>query len=423
MGSLLTIYAFDELWNLVNIIKYGFQAIQHRGSQFYILCTAKDGIKCYEDETPEVSRYALDHVAIAATYSEKNGEKWCISDGNGVGIAVIVDRAWKKLPEFASDLVKGIREGKNLEKVFKSVLANFVFDESDPIPSIQIITNSREVIVWRTSYGLTPLILGSYGFDMAIVSSESTAVDILGGDIKRFIEAGEGIHISRHLAKTFSTSTSKKCSMCLFELLYIARHDAIVDGISVYMFRKMLGEKLAEHLDNDIDVVVGVPETALPYAIGFSHKIRKPFELAFVATGGRRRSMLLSDPFEKIVAIHLKMNPIKSVLEGKKVALVDDSMVTGATMKTVAQILRFRIGVKELHIFVASPPLTSKCPFDIVNLDTKTLLAANLSTDLAKGYLEADSLHWLSREDVNNVAKKFHLKLCSKCFGIDFLGD
>jgi amidophosphoribosyltransferase len=421
MSSLLTVYAFDELWSLVNIVRYGFQALQHRGSQLYVLCTVKDGVTCYEDDDVDISRHALDHVAIAATYADKNGIKTSVASRDGVEVAVVTDRAWRKLPDFASELIREVKRCRNVEEAFKSTLQRFV-DEKDSIPSIQILTNNREVIAWRTPHGLTPLVLGSYCFDMAIVSSESTAVDILGGDVKKFMGAGEGVYISRYLVKTFTTSIPKEPSLCMFEPLYIARHDAVVDGVSVYIFRKLLGEKLAEHLDTEVDVVVGVPETAIPYAIGFSHKIGKPFELAFVATGGRRRSMLLSDPFEKIIAVHLKMNPVKSVLEGKKVVLIDDSMVTGATMKTVAQILRFRIGVKELHIFIASPQLISTCPFSIVNLDMKTLLAANLSSDLARDYLEADSLHWLSREDVDTVCRKFSLKLCGRCFGVNFLG-
>ncbi|MEM1595505.1 MAG: phosphoribosyltransferase family protein, partial [Ignisphaera sp.] len=172
----------------------------------------------------------------------------------------------------------------------------------------------------------------------------------------------------------------------------------------------------------EVDVVVGVPETALPYAIGFANSIQKAFDMAFVATGGRRRSMLASDPFEKIVAIHLKMNPIRSSLEGKRIAIVDDSMVTGSTMKTVSQILRFRVGVKEIHLFIASPPLVHGCPYNVMRLDVQNLLAANLSKELAKSYLEVDSLHWLSKEDVDRVARRFGIRFCGKCFGVDYFG-
>jgi len=419
LSGLLTVYAFDELWNLSNIVRYGLTSLQHRGSQQYVVCIPRSGVECVEGENIDVSSNAVEHIAIAATYSDKEGNVFYVGSRNGNAIAIVAERAWGRIQEFVEVFLDEMKKSENSLEAFKSTLSLYL---KESVPSLQMLTNSREVIVWRSLYGLTPFVLGSYGFDMAIASSESTAVDILGGDVRRFLSPGEGLYISRYLFKSFDLSGYPLAGLCLFELLYLARHDAVVDGVSVYEFRKMLGVELAKNLSGEVDIVVGVPETALPYAIGFAQKIEKPFELAFVATGGRRRSMLIGDPFEKIVAIHLKMNPVRSALEGKRIALVDDSMVTGSTMKTISQILRFRVGVKELHIFIASPPLVSACPFGVVKLDVQNLLAANLSTDLAKSYLEADSLHWLSRENVDSVASKYGLKLCGKCFGIDFFG-
>ncbi|MEM1646518.1 MAG: amidophosphoribosyltransferase [Ignisphaera sp.] len=422
MSGLLAVYAFDELWNLSNIVRYGLMALQHRGSQQYLICIPHNDVKCIDGENIEVSNSAIGHVVVAATFSDRNDSTFYVDSRNGKSVAVVAEKAWSKIYEFTQQLLNEMNKSSNSLEAFKSTISLFLQDSAEFIPSLHVLTNSREVIVWRSFYGLTPLVLGSYGFDMAIVSSESTAVDILGGDVRRFLDPGGGLYISRYLAKSFKLGKPFNQGLCLFELLYLARHDAVVDGVSVYEFRKLLGVELAKNLDKDVDLVVGVPETALPYAIGFAQRIGKPFELAFAATGGKRRSMLLGDPFEKIVAIHLKMNPVKSVLEGRRVALVDDSMVTGSTMKTISQILRFRVGVKELHIFIASPPLISVCPFNVVKLDVQNLLAANLSSELAKNYLEADSLYWLSKEDVDSVASRYGLKLCGRCFGIDFFG-
>ncbi len=422
MSGLLTVYAFDELWSLPNIVRYGLIALQHRGSQKYVICLPSNGVKCIEGEDIEISNYAIDHLAVLASYSDKEDNIFYVESDNDKSIAVIAERSWSKIYEFTHELLNEMKKGESSLEAFKTTILAFNKEFDEAIPSLQIITNFREVIAWRNFHGLTPLVLGSYGFDMAIVSSESIAVDILGGDVKKFLGPGEGLYMSRYLTKSFLIDKYIDCGLCLFEMLYLARHDAIINGVSVYEFRKAIGKELAQYLDKEVDIVVGVPETALPYAIGFAQKIGKPFELAFVATGGRRRSMLLGDPFEKMVAIHLKMNPIKSILEGKRIALIDDSMVTGATLKTVSQILRFRIGVRELHLFIASPPLASICPFMVMKLDVQNLLAANLSNDLAKSYLEVDSLHWLSKDNVNQVAKRFSLKFCGKCFGVDFFG-
>ncbi|MEM0249054.1 MAG: phosphoribosyltransferase family protein [Ignisphaera sp.] len=424
MSGLLTIYAFDELWNLSNILRYGLMALQHRGSQYYVACTNEsNSLKCYEDEDIDVAKKISSHVTIASTYSYQTENLFDVKKSDGYEIVAIVDRPWSAISDFTSALVLSLKNSRNRIDAFRNTIKTFQTDHSVSIPSLMVLTSDREVFVWRGPQGFTTFALGSYGFDMAIASSESVAIDILGGDLKRFLGCGEGVYISRYLFKTFSTDFSNGHSgVCLFELLYLSRHDSIVHGISVYEFRKALGTELAKYLDREVDVVVGVPETALPYAIGFANSIQKAFDMAFVATGGRRRSMLASDPFEKIVAIHLKMNPIRSSLEGKRIAIVDDSMVTGSTMKTVSQILRFRVGVKEIHLFIASPPLVHGCPYNVMRLDVQNLLAANLSKELAKSYLEVDSLHWLSKEDVDRVARRFGIRFCGKCFGVDYFG-
>jgi amidophosphoribosyltransferase len=419
MGSLLAIYAFDELWNLSNIVRYGLLSLQHRGSQNYIVCTPGERVECFQGESiDEVSRGASKNVALAIIGN--GSDDVLVETDSGRAVAVASERQWSEASRVLQAVSSSLANGGDIASSFAKALSGI----GDGItPSIAVLTKRGELIVWRSTSSLSPLVLGSYGFDMAIATSESVAVDILGGEVKRFLKPGEGVYIARHLLKHFTVPTSGGYrGLCTFELLYLARHDAVVDGTSVYEFRKLLGKELAKYLESEVDVVVGVPETALPYAIGFAESVEKPFEMAFVATGGRKRSMLYSDPFEKIVAIHLKMNPIRRALEGKRVALIDDSMVTGSTIKTVSQILRFRVGVPEIHLFIASPPLVMQCPFNVMRLDMKSLLAANLSEALAKDYLEVDSLHWLSKEDIDRVAPRFGLKLCGRCFGVNFFG-
>jgi amidophosphoribosyltransferase len=426
VSSLLTVYAFDELWNLSNTIKYGLLALSHRGSNT-VVCgvepSTKGRLRCYGGEIREDLQLQVGNVVAAAVYSDSRlDELYSSCSGDGVELALFSERPWKRLGELACEAVKIAREG-DIWKSFANLITMYLqHNEAELIPSLLLITSNKEVLAWRSPLGLTPLVLGGYGFDMAIISSESVAIDILGGEVKRFIRAGEGIYISKYLVRNIIVDHGAKPTLCLFELLYLARPDAVVDGVSVYLFRKMLGEKLAENFKGDVDVVVGVPETAIPYAIGFAQRIGKAFDIAFVATGGKRRSMILSDPLEKLIAIHLKMNPVRSALEGKRVALIDDSMVTGATLKTVSQILRYRVGVKELHVFIASPPLVASCPYRLLNLDTRTMLTANLSTDTAIKYLEVDTLHFLSKEDVDAIAKRFGLRVCGRCFGSNFLG-
>ncbi|MCS7111915.1 MAG: phosphoribosyltransferase family protein [Ignisphaera sp.] len=421
MAGLISIYAFDELWSVSNMVRYGLQALQHRGSGRYTVCSFDGAVKCGAGSSlDEIQQHASGWFSIAGIHSSDSDTAIDVENG-GVRIALIVERSYSELESFARSLVKNLTSRGRVDEALTAV----VEEHQHQVPSFGAITSRGEAIVYRGLDGLTPMVLGSYGFDMAFASSESVAIEILGGDVRKFLLPGEFVYISKNHMRISRVGCSNcRGRLCIFELLYVARHDAVVDGVSVYGFRKKLGSRLASNFDrkNEVDIVVGVPETAIPYAVGFAESVGKPFELAFVATGGRLRSMLFQNPLEKLIAVHLKMNPVRGVLEGKRVVVVDDSMVTGATMKTVSQILRFRIGVEELHLSIASPPLVGECPHSVMNLDVRSLLSANLSEDVAGKYLEVDSLTWLSLEDVDSVARTFNLCLCAKCFGAEFVG-
>jgi len=426
MGGLLALYAFDDLWNLSNHVYYGLTALDHRGSEKYVACTVSNGrVKCYKDSKERISKEVTTPLAIAATYSNEYSDIYLGSySTNNLEFVMIGDRDSKIMDIIGEEVTSRLRSlntsmTNEILLTFKEVLNEL---NGKDIPSFIAITNKGEILAYRSSTGLTPLTLGGYGFDLALISSESRAIDILGGDIRKWLRPNELLYLSKYAVKSIQIQGKDTGHLCAFELLYMARHDSIVDGINVYKFRKVLGHALAENLDADVDIVVGVPETAIPYAIGLAQAINKPFEIGFVSTGKHMRSALRVDPLQKLIAIHLKMNPVVHVLEGKKIALVDDSMVTGATMKTVSQILRYRVGVEELHVVIASPPLIRGCPYKLMPIDVKSLLAANLDTENAVKYLEVDSLTWIKPKVMSKVARIFNVKLCGKCFGIDFVG-
>jgi amidophosphoribosyltransferase len=175
---------------------------------------------------------------------------------------------------------------------------------------------------------------------MLLASSESSAIEVLDADVRRYLGPAEGVYASGNYLKFFKTGGGVGGALCAFELLYTARHDAVVDGVPVYEFRKSLGRELSKLLTSDVDVVVGVPETATPYAIGLAQAVGRPFELAFVPTAARGRSMMKVDPVERLVAVHLKLSPVRSSLEGRRVAVVDDSTVAGTTMGSLISRLR-----------------------------------------------------------------------------------
>jgi amidophosphoribosyltransferase len=415
LAGLLGFFSFEPEWSLYTFIRTGLLALQHRGGERRVVCSKVDNEVVCRNLGSWSKKSLGTQVAVAATYSIRNLDGLVVS--NGI-VAAVADRRSKYLEEVVEELSKAASKEatwKAVEKILRG------YSDMD-IPTFLAITNRDELVAWRTLSGLTPLVIGGYGFDMLIASSESSTLEIIDADVRRYLDPAEGVYVSRNYLKFFKAGDRPGNGLCAFELLYTARHDAIVNGVGVYEFRKSLGRELSKLLASEVDVIVGVPETATPYAIGLSQAAGKPFEIAFVPTIAKSRSMMKLDPLERLISVHLKLNPVRSSLEGRRVAVVDDSMVTGATMRTVSQILRLRVGVKEIHLLIASPKLVRSCPYSVFDLSQDRLIAANLDDEHARRYLEVDSLTWLDLESVEKVSQIFRCSLCGYCLGRERIG-
>ena len=416
MTGLLAIYAFDDIWRVGKYVYYGLLALQHRGQGLVkIYSLSNSGIA--EGEVREVAQEHLVELSgwsmIAAVFPEyvDVGRYSYLAEGPNLELAVLLDSS---------------PQGPSAEEVAKLVLSKAL--ESDLLRAVEevvpnlkgvnnllVMSSAGEVVAYRSTPGLRPLVVGSYGFDMVIISSEAPAISIIGGEMRRSVLPGELVYVTRYLVRGRRLKHCSRCSLCALELVYMARPDSIIDGVEVYAFRRRLGEKLAEVFRGDVDVVIGVPETAIPYAVGLAQALGKRFELGFVSTGTRVRSALKVNPIDKLAAIQLKMNPIRGVFVGKRVALVDDSLVTGSTAKTVVQILRNRVGAKEVHLLLASPKIVCECPHGLPLPSREELLAANLDDDLALKYVEADSITWIPTDILENTAREFGINICLSC--------
>ncbi len=415
MSGTISILAFEPGWELHRFASYGLDALGHRGGSRRIVCWRQSGrVVCGDLESAD-SQALSDSGAVVAAWLNGRPDGQLVEGESSVAVA---DRPSGLLPEIARDVERALSTDRPHARLAESLSS---YGSADA-PSLTVLTSRGELVVWRSSVGLTPLVVGGYGFDMAIASSETSAIEMLDADVRRHLLPGEGVYASRRQVRLFSTGAAERARLCLFELLYTARHDSTVDGVSVYEFRRELGRRLGRYLDDPVDVVTGVPETALPYAVGLSQATGAPFELGFVGTLRRERSMMKEGVRERLIAVHLKLNPIRRVFEGKRVAVVDDSMVTGSTLKTVAQLLRYRVGARELHVLVASPKLAGTCPYGVVGLDPGSLISAHLDESDIERYLDVDSLAWLREEDVETVARGFCLRLCGACFGRSLLG-
>ncbi|WP_338600452.1 amidophosphoribosyltransferase [Sulfolobus tengchongensis] len=395
MAGILGILAFDEVWNVSKFLYYGLIGLQHRGySRSGIAILSKDrniSIKS-ENVAPEDLEIREMRGWAGIGYAGIRHSYPLLFDNS----AVVVDGPVKDISIF-KQLMKDPE--KTIEESIK-----------EPITFIAL-SKDGQLIAYRDELGLKPLSLGGFGFDLAIISSEPTAMYVIGAELKREIKPGELVIIDKYHLESRQVKTPKK-AYCTIEYVYQARIDSIVNEREIYDLRVKIGEELAIEYPIEADSVIGVPETALPFAIGYSRKLNLPLDLGFTRTGSPIRTMLASDAFLKIIGVQLKLNPIKSAVKGKRIVLIDDSMVTGTTLKNTIFNLR-KLGAKEVHVLIGSPKLISQCPYGVEVPDEKELISANLDDKTIARVLGADSINWLSLEGLFKVVG--HTNLCLGC--------
>ncbi len=288
--------------------------------------------------------------------------------------------------------------------------------------SFGLLTN-KKLIGIRDPLGIRPLVLGSLG-KAKIISSETCALDIIGAKFIREIKCGEIIAIDKDGMKSYNPFPNSKERPCIFEYIYFARPDSIMSGNSVYEYRKRMGKELAKEYKTDGDIIIPVPDSGVPAALGYSIQSKIPFDLGIIRNHYVGRTFI--EPTQKIrqLGIKLKHNPNKKLIKGKKVILIDDSIVRGTTAIKIVEMVR-EAEALEVHMRVSSPPI--KFP-DYYGIDTpkkEELLAANNSIKEMEKKLKLDSLHFLSIEGLyksmglikrNSVSPQF----TDHCFSGDY---
>ena len=253
---------------------------------------------------------------------------------------------------------------------------------------------NKKLIGARDPSGLRPLILGQIG-GAHVLASETCALDLMGAEIVREIDPGEVVIITEDGIRSYNPFPSQPVRPCLFEYVYFARPDSIVQGRSVYEVRRKMGHQLAIEHPADIDVVVPVPDSGVPAAIGFSEHSGIPFQLGIIRSHYVGRTFIQPTQSGRQRAVSRKHSPNRAVLEGKRVLLVDDSIVRGNTSRKIVQMVR-EAGAKEIHFRSASPPITHQDFYGIDMADRSELIAANNSLEEMREYLNVESLGFLS---------------------------
>jgi amidophosphoribosyltransferase len=275
-----------------------------------------------------------------------------------------------------------------------------------------VLMIGEKMYAMRDPKGFRPLIIGKAGNDI-IISSESAAIDVLGGTIVRDVQPGEVVEIYNGDINTLFIMRSQRISHCMFEYVYFARPDSVIDGIEVYNSRYRLGVNLAKEAPVDADVVIPVPDSGRTQALSYAAELKMEYSEGLFKNRYSERTFIMPGNKQRDDAVKLKLNPIKSVVQGKRIVLVDDSIVRGTTMKRIVALLR-SFGAKEIHVRIASPKIIAPCYFGVDMKTRDQFIALNRSDEQISQDVGADSLAYLS---IEGLVKSIGMPKKSLCLG------
>ncbi|MEO7634557.1 MAG: amidophosphoribosyltransferase [Sphingomicrobium sp.] len=261
--------------------------------------------------------------------------------------------------------------------------------------SLVVLTDDGLVAV-RDPLGFRPLVMGKLG-EATIFASESVALDVIGASYLRDVEPGEMIQVNDSGIRSFRPFDDASPRPCIFEHVYFSRPDSIAEGSSVYQVRKNIGAELAREAPVEVDYVVPVPDSGVPAAIGFSQECGIPFELGIIRSHYVGRTFIQPSQEVRHLGVKLKHNANSALVGGKKIVLIDDSIVRGTTSVKLVQMMR-DAGAKEVHMRIASPPTRYSCFYGVDTPERAKLLAAQMGVEQMRDYINADSLAFISIE-------------------------
>ncbi len=280
--------------------------------------------------------------------------------------------------------------------------------------SLAIMTKDQLIAV-RDPLGIRPLCLGTLNGGY-VVASETSALDNLGAEFVRELENGETLVIDKDGIKSKIWSGARSAhAMCVFEQIYFARPDSVLNGELAYETRQRLGAEVYREHPVDADIVVGIPDSSTPHAVGLAAAAKIPYAEAIIRNRYVGRTFIQPDQRSRAQGVQTKFNPMRGVIEGKRLLVVDDSIVRSTTITRVIRMLR-RAGAKEVHVRVASPPIKSTCHFGVDMATLSELIAANKTVDEITEYIDADSLAYLSVDGLMRAVRAPGEEYCKGCF-------
>jgi len=285
-----------------------------------------------------------------------------------------------------------------------------------------LFLSEKQLIAVRDSYGFRPLVLGRLK-NAYVLASETTALDLIEAELIREIEPGELVVIDKAGLRSSHPFPPTRLGRCIFEHVYFARPDSMLFGLSVYEVRKKLGMQLAREHPATADLVTAVPDSGVPAAIGYAQVSGIPYDVGLIRSHYVGRTFIEPQQSIRHFGVKLKLSAVRQVLKGKRVVVVDDSIVRGTTSRKIVKMIK-AAGASEVHLRISSPPTRWPCYYGIDTPSRQELIASNHSVEEIARYVTADSLGYLSMEGLGEaVQDKSASTFCNACFSGNYLTE
>ena len=354
-----------------------------------------------ENAQPIESRFKLGQIAVAHNGHLTNSKviRELLEDGGATFTSTSDSEVVIKM--IARKAADGLEEA--IKATVSAVKGAYAF----------VMLADKKLIGIRDPYGIRPLCIGTNDAGDYFLASESCAIDAIGGHVVRDVEAGEMVIIDDNGIKSVKYAENRNIAPCSFEHIYFARPDSTIDGINVYQARVEAGKLLAKQCKVDADIVIGVPDSGVPAAIGYAEESGIPYAMGLIKNKYIARTFIKPVQSLREQAVMVKLNPLRIQLEGKRVVVVDDSLVRGTTSKILIEIIR-RAGAKEVHFRSASPAVMHPCFYGVDIAHRKELIAARMSVEEIRQEINADTLDYLSLDNMLTSLKSNNF--CVGCF-------
>jgi amidophosphoribosyltransferase len=417
---------------------FGLFALQHRGQESAGIAVSDGGRLTVVRDMGLVAQVFNEQqlqalpgeVAIGHTrYSTTGANRWAnaqplVHHGRARTIALGHNGNLVNVEELRAELeADGVRLGSGSDS---EVIAALVARDPGPLPeavgnvmrrlegAYSVTALAEGVLVaFRDPFGFRPLTIGRIGDDW-VVASETCALDLIGAEVVRDVRPGEVVWVDEEGLHAAQALPAGKNALCIFEHVYFARPDSRLGGVEVHGARVRMGETLAHEAPVEADLVIGIPDSGTPAAIGYSKASGIPFNEALIKNRYVARTFIQPDQAMREQGIRLKFNPLDEV-EGRRIVVVDDSIVRGNTMRQLVQML-LGAGAAEVHVRISSPPVVSPCFYGIDMADEDELAAAHRSVEEMREHVGATSLHYLSVEGMQAATELPEDAVCRACF-------